>query len=94
MKKNFVDYNLIDEYIGKRLKEERYRYGYSLEEVAIKLGITRQRYANYEAAIRSMPMDLYKIVCKIYNLDAEALFKEAQDYMRAEVFKDASLQEE
>lgn len=94
MKNNFVDYNLIGVFIGKRLKEERYKYGYSLEEVAYKLGISRQRYANYEAAIRAMPMDLYVKACRIYNINPEKLFKKAQDYMREEVFKDADLQEE
>ncbi len=94
MKKNLVNYNLIDIYIGEKIKELRKKHGYSLVDVATTIGVSKQRYANYEAAIRSMPMDIYKKVCKIYNVDAEELFKEAQDYMRTEVFKNADLQEE
>lgn len=38
MKKNLVNYNLIDIYIGEKIKKLRKKHGYSLVDVATTIG--------------------------------------------------------
>jgi DNA-binding XRE family transcriptional regulator len=83
---NRNDNNLIDTYIGEKIKERRIKMNYPMTDFAMMLEVRKTTYNNYEAGIRSMPIDLYMNVCKKLNLNAERLYKEAQDYQRKIMF--------
>ena len=81
------NYYLIDKYIGEHIKDKRIKMGIPLVDFAGKFNMSKNRFFNYEAGIRTMPLDTYYDVCKALKIDAEKLFKEAQEYMRKETFK-------
>ena len=80
-------YDYMDKYIGQSIKAERTKRGYSLVDFANKLNISKQRCSNYETGYRSLPLDMYFKICKELKINAEQLYKEAQDYMRKQIFK-------
>ena len=59
----------------ERIKSERLRAGLKQQEVADKLGITRQSYARYENGIvNEIGIDFIAKVCEILNTSPDYLF--------------------
>ena len=59
----------------ERIKSERLRAGLKQQEVADKLGITRQSYARYEnGAVNEIDIDFVAKVCEILNTSPDYLF--------------------
>lgn len=81
-----MNYDLMDEYISRVLKNEREKKGLLLIDVANDIGLSRQRLSNYEKGKRSLPIDIYINLCKYYNIDHLSLFEDAQKYMRETAF--------
>lgn len=88
---NRNDYGLMDIYIGDAIRTARLAKGIALVDFAIQFKLTKQRYYNYEQGIRSLPLDLFVQMCKYLNIDPTQLYKDAQDHMRKELFKNADL---
>lgn len=83
---NRNDNNIIDAYIGEKIRERRIKKKYSMTEFAMMFNVRKTTYNNYEMGIRSMPIDLYMNICKKLNMNAEKLYKDAQDYQRRIMF--------
>lgn len=81
-----MKYEIMDKYIGEKLAEARAHKGESLATTGEHVGLNRQTFYNYEKGARTMPIDVYVRVCRYFGIDAEELFKEAQDYMREHTF--------
>ena len=73
-----MDYTIADKYVGKTFKNCRESIGMSIEETAKKLGLPKGTYYYYELGKRSMPFNVYKKACKLFDLDYVVLFEEAQ----------------
>lgn len=87
MKRNLIDYKIVDEYIGNVLRTKRLEQNIGLVEMAEKVGTYKQRYSNFETGHNSFPLDTYKEVCRILHVDPVALFEEAQEYLKKETFE-------
>lgn len=81
-----MKYQIMDVFLGSKLKEARESLKISQVDAARKVGISRQRLFNYENGSRSMPMNIYVDLCSFYGLDHEKLFKKAQAFMIKNVF--------
>lgn len=57
MKKNLMDYRVVDIFIGNAIKERRLEKKIGLVEMAKKLGTYKQRYSNFETGSRSFPLE-------------------------------------
>lgn len=88
MKRNLTNYKIVDVFIGNAIKAKRQEKNIGLVEMSERLGTYKQRYSNFESGIRSFPIDMYKQVCKILNIDPVELFEEAQEYLKQETFKE------
>ena len=63
------------DFIHERIKSERLRAGLKQQEVADKLGITRQSYARYEnGTVNEIGIDFIAKVCEILNTSPDYLF--------------------
>ena len=82
-----MKYELMDHYIGERLKEARVSQGRTMPEIGELLGLSKQRIYSYETGKASLPFDLFLAFCRIYGLNPQTLFEDAQEYMRKEAFK-------
>lgn len=60
-------------YYYQRLKDLREDHDQKQEDVASVLGITRQQYQLYESGKREMPMHLFLILAKYYNVSLDYL---------------------
>ena len=60
-------------YIYQRLRDIREDSDKKQEEIALVLGISRQQYQLYESGKREMPMHLFTILAKYYNLSLDYL---------------------
>lgn len=87
MKKNLMDYRVVDIFIGNVIKERRLEKKIGLVEMAKKLGTYKQRYSNFETGSRSFPLDMYKDVCKILGIDPVELFDKAYEHLKKETFE-------
>ena len=65
--------------IANRLVELRKKYGYSQEELASKLGISRQAVSKWERAESSPDTDNLICLAKLYNCSLDDLLKTDQD---------------
>ena len=60
-------------YHYQRLKDLREDHDKKQEDIAGVLGITRQQYQLYESGKREMPMHLFMILAKYYNISLDYL---------------------
>lgn len=60
-------------YFYQRIRDVREDSDLSQEKVAEILGITRQQYQLYESGKREMPMNLFIILAKYYNVSLDYL---------------------
>lgn len=60
-------------YFYQRIRDVREDSDLSQEKVAKILGITRQQYQLYESGKREMPMHLFIILAKYYNVSLDYL---------------------
>lgn len=60
-------------YFYQRIRDVREDSDLSQEKVAEILGITRQQYQLYESGKREMPMHLFIILAKYYNVSLDYL---------------------
>jgi len=60
-------------YYYQRLKDLREDHDQKQEDIASVLGITRQQYQLYESGKREMPMHLFLILAKYYNVSLDYL---------------------
>ena len=63
-----------DNKYGKRLKGLRERYGYSQEELAKLLNVSRSRIANYEQGTREPDMEMQEALADFFNVTLDYLF--------------------
>lgn len=88
-----MDLNRI---VGNNLKQLRELNGYTQDDMAKALGISRSAYSNYESGIREMPFQLLDrtgnfLGCETYLLFEES--EEAQNELLATAFRLSSLSE-
>ena len=60
-------------YVYQRLKDMREDADKKQEDIAALLNITRQQYQLYESGKREMPMHLFILLAKYYNLSLDYL---------------------
>ena len=60
-------------YIYQRLKDTREDSDKKQEDIALVLNITRQQYQLYESGKREMPMHLFVILARYYNISLDYL---------------------
>lgn len=67
----------INDYIriGKRMKQARIKTGISQKEMAIRLGISRSSYSNYENEHREPGINLIYSFCKEVNMTIDELIQ-------------------
>ena len=58
-------------HLHEKLRELRNDRGFSQQQTADYLGITRSAYANYEQGLREPSLDLFQKICQFYEIDAE-----------------------
>jgi len=61
---------------GKKLRELRKIEGWTQEEVAKKLGISKQTYSNYENEKRKPSLSIIRELASIYNVNIDDIFAE------------------
>lgn len=86
-----MDTKHLDQYIADRFYKERVVRRFTQDDVArmltsklsatTKTKVARTTYACYEHVDRSMPQEIFKALCDIFEIDDVALFKEAQQFM-------------
>lgn len=64
---------------GERLREERIAHNLTQEDMAKKLGITRQAYGNYETGKRDVDSQTLVNIVKILNVSSDYLL-DISDY--------------
>lgn len=76
--------------IGYNLKKLRELSGYTQDEVAQALGITRSAYSNYEGGTREFPYDLLEKAADLFGCDLSLFFEEnihADDLLLVSAFR-------
>lgn len=71
--------NIINAFVGDKLKSLREQNGYSLNDVASRVNMHKQTYYNYENGSRSIPIEKLAKICGIYNVDYLELLQNALD---------------
>jgi repressor LexA len=61
---------------GKKLRELRKLEGWTQEEVAKKLGVSKQTYSHYENEQRRPSLDMIKELASVYNVNIDDIFAE------------------
>lgn len=61
---------------GKKLRELRKIEGWTQEDVANKLGITKQTYSHYENEKRKPGLDMIKELASVYQVEIDDIFAE------------------
>ncbi|ARF68917.1 LexA family transcriptional repressor [Paenibacillus larvae subsp. pulvifaciens] len=61
---------------GKKLKELRKLEGWTQEEVAKKLGVTKQTYSHYENETRKPSLEMIKELANVYRVNIDDIFSE------------------
>lgn len=66
----------MDKIVARNLKKLRETAGYTQEETARALGVTRSAYSNYESGGREVPYDVIEKAGDFFGCDMTLLFKE------------------
>src|SRR5690606_24730301 len=61
---------------GKKLKELRTIEGWTQEEVAKKIGVSKQTYSHYENEKRRPSLDMVRELAAVYNVNIDDIFAE------------------
>lgn len=69
----------MDNVIARNLKKLREIAGYTQEDVAQALGITRSAYSNYEGGGREIPYDVIENASDFFGCDMTILFEENEN---------------
>ena len=59
---------MADSHLSKYMKILRKKYGYTQDELAEKLGLTRSNYSHYETGFSQTPIDILDKLSQIYNV--------------------------
>ncbi len=65
-----------DQIVGANLKKLRKSFGETQDTFAMKVGISRSAYANYESGAREMPYDIIEKAAMIFGCEPHVLFDE------------------
>lgn len=68
--------------IAKNIKLMREVSGFTQENVASFLGITRSAYSNYELGTRELPLEHMENLADLYGCDAYILYEEDTDVIK------------
>ena len=86
-----ANFTVIDQYIGRQLREIRKKRGMTLSEVSSKVGISYQQIQKYEQANTKVSAStLYKFA-KLYAVDIEKFFEGIKEYNKNSVQDTKSL---
>lgn len=88
-----MKFTKFDEFLGDALRDKRLLKRLKQEDMAVliskkrkengyKKGISKSAYSYYESGERSMPEDIYSYACDILDIDENALFNQALDYVK------------
>ena len=55
----------------KKIKQLSIKYGYSIKELAEKLGVSARTYSNYEKGESKIPIKHLISICLFYNISAD-----------------------
>jgi len=73
--KNTPEINIVDEYIGKQLREKRQKRGFTLSAVASQIGLSYQQVQKYEQAQSKVSAaTLYKFA-KLFGISVDKFFE-------------------
>ena len=61
------------EKFGEKLKELRIEHGLTQKQTAMRVGLTRNAIANYEANIREPSLQTLKELCELFDVSADYL---------------------
>ncbi|MEN3132960.1 LexA family protein [Bacillus albus] len=61
---------------GNKLRELRHIEGWTQEDVAKKIGVTKQTYSHYENEKRKPSLSTIRELANVYNVDIDAIFAE------------------
>lgn len=75
-----MNYAIVDEYIGSKIKEVRESKRYSVIEMANLVNVSRQAYYHYEDGKISIPIDRCKFICTYLGIDYIDLMQNALNY--------------
>jgi repressor LexA len=67
---------------GKKLRELRILEGWTQEEVAKKLGVSKQTYSHYENEKRKPGLDMIKKLAEVYQVDLDRVFGNEPDVVK------------
>jgi transcriptional regulator with XRE-family HTH domain len=69
----------MNQVVARNLKKLREAAGYTQDEVAQALGVTRSAYSNYESGDREAPYDVLEKVSDFFGCDMYILFEENEN---------------
>ncbi|MBD5414905.1 MAG: helix-turn-helix transcriptional regulator [Bacteroides sp.] len=69
----------MERIIARNIKKLREISGYTQEEMANALGITRSAYSNYESGSREVPYDVLEKASDFFGCDMVVLFEENEN---------------
>lgn len=78
MNKSHIEINCM--YIGQNLKEIRERLGFSLGQVASKLGINPKMLEKIENGIQEIRAPQLYLFCKTFNVNINEIYKNCIDF--------------
>lgn len=61
--------------IAEQIKSLRTKHNLTQNELAKKIGVTRQAYANYEQGTREPSMDIIKKLCVLFDCTSDELLE-------------------
>jgi transcriptional regulator with XRE-family HTH domain len=68
-------------WVGNQLRTHRMNRDLSLEDVAVRIGVTKKTVANYETGATKIPLDTVKQLCAIYGMDFDEFIREANKHI-------------
>jgi len=71
----------FNKFIGSQLRQFRTNKGYSLQDVASRIGITKKTVANYETGATNIKLPMIKQLCAIYGVDFDSLMDIAKEHI-------------
>lgn len=69
----------MNEFVANNMKAFRQKAGYSREQVARALGVTRYAYSHYESGDREVPYEVLEKIGNLYGCEVSDLFAEHLD---------------
>ena len=69
----------MDKIIARNLKKLRGAAGYTQDDVAQALGVTRSAYSNYESGDREVPYDIIEKASDFFGCEMAVMFEENEN---------------